>query len=84
MASFKYEQVSVQNTKLCIIETANFKPMIDTNRANGINVNITNKMLLLNIWNKKVDKIFIKVCPPLTGELSDNINFFCPGKKEKT
>jgi hypothetical protein len=61
-------------------ETPISKPMIDTNRANGINVNTATKILLLNIWNRKVDKIFINVCPEsclISWDYSPTVRYGC-------
>jgi hypothetical protein len=44
-------------------ETANSKPVNATNIEKGINVKIANIKLLLNIWYKKVENIFIREWP---------------------
>ena len=46
-------------------ETPISKPIIAVNKANGTNVNTETRMLLLNIWNRKVESIFISVCPAI-------------------
>ena len=44
-------------------ETANSKPTNVINKEKGIKVKIEIIKLLLNIWYKKVDKIFIRGWP---------------------
>ena len=63
MASFKYEQVRIQNTYAWITETANSNPISATKIAKGISVTTATSRELVNSCAKNVERILSRVWP---------------------